>query len=112
MNKNICTYMYAYKNSSITCFGKPLTTYLQSRNMGLGDIHYYMTMTNKDKTIHKSQLDKLLNELNKYQELILIESIYPPKNELELIKNRCKELKCKIITISKHGELLGVKDYE
>ena len=71
-----------------------------------------MTMTNIDKTIHKSDFNKLLNELDEYQELILIRSIYPPKNELELIKNRCKELKCKIITISKHGELLGVKNYE
>ncbi|MFV0274895.1 MAG: hypothetical protein ACK5HL_01480 [Bacilli bacterium] len=112
MNTKICTYIYAYRNSSINSFIKPLAPYLQTRNITLGDIHYLLTMLNKDKSIHKSQLDKLLNELKDFKELILIKSIYPPKNELDIIESYCKKLNVKIITISKNGELLGVTSCE
>lgn len=43
----ICTYIYAYRNSRINAFIKPLAPYLQTRNITLGDIHYLITMFKK-----------------------------------------------------------------
>ncbi|MFA5604006.1 MAG: hypothetical protein WDA12_04090 [Bacilli bacterium] len=108
MKKEIALYIYAYKESNINIFIKPLNRYLYSKDMTLGDIDYYMTTYNKDKSINKSDLEKLLNNIENIDELILIKNIYPLKQELDKIKEYCKTHSCKIITISKYGELLGV----
>lgn len=108
MKKIIAVYIYAYKESNINIFIKPLNQYLFTKNKVLGDINYYTTTYNKDKSINKSDFDNLINNIVNINELILIKNIYPPKHELVKIQEICKIHSCKIITISKSGELLEV----
>jgi hypothetical protein len=108
MKKVIAVYIYAYKRSGISVFTKPLDQYLFLKNKVLGDINYYITTYNKDKSINKSEFNKLIDNIENIKEIIPIKNTYPPKHELAKIQECCKTHSCRIITISKTGELLGV----
>lgn len=108
MKKAIAVYIYAYKETNINILIKPLDQYLFSKNIVLGDINYYITTYNKDKSINKSEFNKLIDNIENIKELILIKNIYPPKHVLVKIQECCKTHSCRITTISKTGELLEV----
>ena len=103
MKINKAIYIYAYKNSNLNILTTPISNYLLNTNYTLSDLDYYITTYNKDKSINKSDLNKLLYNIKRINELILIENIYPPKEELNEIIALCQKYNTKVITISKNG---------